>query len=174
MVTHRLSRTVALALALAAVAAPGAAAQQDLPSLGARDAAHTSSLAGTTSTPRQDLRSPDTRDSAPGAAAPQDLRSPDARDAARTSSVSGTSSTPRQDLRSPDTYDYAHGRGTFNAPEVTVVKLAQPAPAADGGIDWNDVGIGAGSVLGLALLVLGGTFAVIYRRQRTRPMATTG
>jgi hypothetical protein len=113
---------------------------------------------------------------APTAAAQQDLRSPDTRDAARTSSLAGTTSTPRQDLRSPDTRDYAEGRGTFNAPEVTVVKLAQPAPApvGDGGIDWGDVGIGAGGVLGLALLALGGTFAVVHRRQGARPMATTG
>jgi len=113
---------------------------------------------------------------APTAAAQQDLRSPDARDAARTSSLAGTTSTPRQDLRPPDTRDYAEGRGTFNAPEVTVVKLAQPAPApaGDGGIDWGDVGIGAGGALGLALLALGGTFAVVHRRQGARPMATTG
>ena len=46
-----------------------------------RDGSPTSSLAGTTSeTPRQDLRSPDTRDAA--RPVPQDLRSPDARDAA--------------------------------------------------------------------------------------------
>ena len=128
---HRLTRTAALGLTVAALAAPTAAAQQD-------------------------------------------LRSADARDAARTSSLAGTTSTPRQDLRPPDTRDYAEGRGTFNAPEVTVVKLAQPAPAGDGGIDWGDVGIGAGSVLGLALLALGGTFAVVHRRQGARPMATTG
>jgi hypothetical protein len=109
-------------------------------------------------------------------AQPLDLRSPDARDAARTGSLAGTTSTPRQDLRSPDTRDYAEGRGTFNAPEVTIVKLAQPAPApaGDGGIDWGDVGIGAGGALGLALLALGGTFAVVQRRQGARPMATTG
>jgi hypothetical protein len=123
---------------------------------------------------QQDLRMPDTRDAAPAATRTQDLRSPDARDAARTGSIAGTTSTPRQDLRSPDTRDYAEGRGTFNAPEVTVVKLAQPAPASDGGIDWGDVGIGAGSVLGLALLALGGTFAVVHRRQSARAMATTG
>jgi hypothetical protein len=114
---------------------------------------------------------------APAAVAkPIDLRSPDARDAARTGSLAGTTSTPRQNLRSPDTRDHAEGRGAFNAPEVTVVKLAKPAPApaGEGGIDWGDVGIGAGSVLGLALLALGGTFAVVHRRQGARPMATTG
>ena len=54
---HRDSRTAALALALAAFAAPTAAAQQD-------------------------LRSPDARDAARAAVSTQDLRSPDARDAA--------------------------------------------------------------------------------------------
>ena len=31
-----------------------------------------------------------------------------------------------QDLRSPDARDAAEGRGTFNAPEVTVVKVPRP------------------------------------------------
>jgi hypothetical protein len=54
---HRYTRTAALALALAAFAAPTALAQQD-------------------------LRSPDARDAARAAMSTQDLRSPDARDAA--------------------------------------------------------------------------------------------
>jgi hypothetical protein len=73
-----------------------------------------------------------------------------------------------QDLRSPDARDAAQGRGTFNAPEVTVVKVPAPttaAPAADG-LDWNDVGIGAAGVLGLALIACGGAFAVV-RTSRT-------
>ena len=58
---------------------------------------------------------------------------------------------------------------------MTVVKVAAARAAArDGGIDWGDAGIGAGGMLGLALLALGGTLAVIHRRQRARPMATTG
>ena len=57
---------------------------------------------------------------------------------------------------------------------MAVVKLPQPAPVANDGIDWGDVGIGAGGALGLALLALGGTFAVVHRRHSTRPMATTG
>jgi hypothetical protein len=58
MTRHRLTRSAALGLALAALAAPAASAQQ------------------------QDLRSPDTRDAAQAAQAAQDLRSPDTRDAA--------------------------------------------------------------------------------------------
>lgn len=91
------------------------------------------------------------------AARPADLRSPDTRDAAPTAQV-------RQDLRSPDVRDAAAGRGTFNAPEVTVVKLPRPAPVADDAIDWGAAGIGAGSLLGLIVLGAGGAAAVVHRR----------
>lgn len=106
MIRHRLTRSAALGLAVAALASPTAIAQQD-------------------------------------------LRSPDARDAARAATV-------QQDLRSPDARDAAEGRGTFNAPEVTVVKVPQtePAPSASP-LDWRDVAIGAGAALGLVLLAMG-------------------
>ena len=64
MTRHRVTRSAALALALAALAAPAAAAQQ------------------------HDLRSPDTRDAAQSAQPPQDLRSPDTRDAAGRTTLS--------------------------------------------------------------------------------------
>jgi hypothetical protein len=156
---RRLTRSAALGLAVAALAAPAAGAQQD-------------------------LRSPDTRDAAEGYAPPppssiatpagseyQDLRSPDARDAAR------LADTPTQDLRSPDARDAADGRGSFNSPEVTVVKITQPSPATSsgGGLDWGDAGIGAAGLLGLILIGLGGTLAILHRRQRQAGQpATTG
>jgi hypothetical protein len=142
---HQLARSAALGLALAALAASTASATPDL-----RSKAGTSSLAGTTSaSPRQDLRGADARD-----AARQDK--------------------PRQDMRSADTRDYADGRGTFNAPDVTVVKVTEPAPAS-AGIDWGDAGIGAGGMLGLSLLVLGSILAVVHRRHSAaaaQPAAT--
>ena len=114
---HRLARSTALGLALAALAASTASAN----TVDLRSQAGTSSLAGT------------------------------------------TSSAPRQDLRSPDTRDVAEGRGTFSAPEVTVVKVTEPAPPS-AGIDWGDAGIGAGSMLALILLALGSSLAVVHRR----------
>jgi hypothetical protein len=60
----RLTRSAALGLALAAVAAPTAAAQQDLRSPDARDAAQAAEAQQ--EQPRQDLRAPDTRDAARG------------------------------------------------------------------------------------------------------------
>ena len=110
---------------------------------------------------QQDLRSPDTRASATPSAKPlaQDLRSPDARHA--------TSAMPRQNLRTPDVRDVADGRGTLDAPAVTVVRAPQPAAAPDA-IEWGDAGIGAGALLGLILLGLSGTVAAMHRR-RGRP-----
>ena len=91
------------------------------------------------------------------AAAQQDLRSPDTRDAAsqwtgpeRGLPAYPTPSDPprrEQDLRSPDTRDAASGRDTSDAPQVTVVRLPQTAPAPTGGIDWADAGIGAAAAL---------------------------
>jgi hypothetical protein len=109
----------------------------------------------------------------PTAAAQQDLRSPDARDAARAAELA--QDQRGQDLRSPDARDAAEGRGSFNAPEVTVVKLTEPSPTG-GGIDWGDAGIGAGGLLGLILLALGSTLAITHRRQSApgRQTATTG
>ena len=72
---------------------------------------------------------------------------------------------PPQDLRSPDTVDYANGRGTYNAPEVVVVDAPTPAaqPIADG-MDWADIGLGAGTAMGLTLIAIGGTLLVVRRR----------
>jgi hypothetical protein len=98
-------------------------------------------------------------------AVPADLRSPDARDAARTAEA--VTGVPSQDLRSPDARDLADGRGTFSAPEVTVVKVSEPSPTA-GGLDWADAGIGAGGMLGLVLVGAGGAL-LITRRVHDRP-----
>jgi hypothetical protein len=94
-----------------------------------------------------------------------DLRSPDARDAARTAEAAAGG--PQQDLRSPDARDHAGGRGTFSAPEVTVVKVSEPAPI-EGGLDWADAGIGAGGMLSLVLIGVGGAL-LITRRTHDRP-----
>jgi hypothetical protein len=76
----------------------------------------------------------------------------------------------KQDLRSPDARDAGEGRGTHTAPNVMIVKVPEPVQA-EGGIDWADAGIGAGGLLGLMLLGLGGSLAVVHRR---RAHATPG
>jgi len=105
---------------------------------------------------------------APAAGArPADLRGPDARDAAKAAAIQRNQ--PRQDLRMPDARDQAAGRGTFSAPEVTVVKVAGPAPAASGGgLDWADAGIGAGGMLGLVLVAIASVLAVVHHRKGPR------
>jgi hypothetical protein len=142
---HRLTRSAALGLALAALAAPTAAAAQ-----------------------QQDLRSPDTRDAARAAQSPTGSL-PWAYGGPQVAQIS-------RDLRSPDTRDAAAGRGTFSAPQVTVIKVPQPAPSA-GGIDWGDAGIGAGAAIGVTLLALCSTVAIAHRRhtsQARRQTVTTG
>jgi hypothetical protein len=98
------------------------------------------------------------------AASTASAKTVDLRSQLGTSSLAGTTSAPRQDLRSPDTRDLAEGRGTFSAPEVTLVKVTEPAPPG-AGIDWGDAGIGAGGMLGLTLLALGSGLAFFHRRQ---------
>jgi hypothetical protein len=110
------------------------------------------------------------------AAQGQDLRSADALDAsirAQSRQVSDATSPDPRDLRSPDARDAAAGRGTFSAPDVTVVRVAEPTPSSSGGLDWGDAGIGAASLLGLILVGLGGTLFVLHRRHADQP-ATTG
>jgi hypothetical protein len=66
---------------------------------------------------------------------------------------------------SPDAQDAAAGRGTFNSPDVTVLKVeADPAPQ-DSGVDWTDVAIGAGGALGVLAIGAGGA-ALLTRRPR--------
>jgi hypothetical protein len=73
--THHITRSIAIALAAGTAMAPAAAAQQDLRSPDARDAALRPEHV-------QDLRSADARDAAMQAERPQDFRSPDTRDSA--------------------------------------------------------------------------------------------
>jgi len=79
---------------------------------------------------------------------------------------------PRQDLRLPDSRDAAAGRGSYNSPEILVVE-AQPQPASPDGMDWADAGIGAGSLLGVSLIGLGGALAIVHRRHGAADAATT-
>ena len=86
----------------------------------------------------------------------QDLRSPD--------QVSGgyLPHAPQRDLRSPDAIDTA----VRPPSEVTVVEIPQSAPTASG-LDWENVGLGAGAAFGLALLTAGGFMVAGKRRSVT-------
>jgi hypothetical protein len=55
------------------------------------------------------------------------------------------------------------GYGPINTPATVVRVLAH-----DGGFDWGDAGIGAAGGLGLALVGLGGVFAISQQRQARR------
>jgi hypothetical protein len=143
MNTKRLTRSTTIGLALAALAAPAAGAQQDL-----RNADQVSPAA----IGEQDLRNAD--QVSPAATEEQDLRNAD--------QVS-PAATEEQDLRGPDAIDAAAARG----PTPDVVFVDAPVPAPDDGLDWADAGIGAGGLLGLGLIALGGTLVVVRRRHAT-------
>jgi len=142
MFKHRLIRTVAVVLALGAVAAPAAAARP----------------AGATLP--HDFQTADTRDAVVHRGLYEPMRPED-------------QPQPPQDLRHPDTVDFANGRGTYNSPEVVVVDLPKPVsgPISAGGIDWADAGLGAGSLLGITLIGLGGALFIV-RRRGVRRLAT--
>jgi hypothetical protein len=130
MFNHRLTRTAAVTVALAAAAVPAASAMPIDP-------------------PSQNLRGAD----AQGAPAGRGIYEPI------------PASEQPQDLRHADTRDYAEGRGTYNSPDVVVVKApAATQPVATGGVDWEDVGIGAGGMLSLALIGAGGALVLVRRR----------
>jgi hypothetical protein len=104
----------------------------------------------------QDLRSPDAADpSARPAVANIDLRSPDAVD------LSAKPAIANVDLRSPDAADPYSGipvQVVEHAPVVSVREVAS-------GFDWGDAGVGAGALLTLVLLIMGGS--VFLKRHRT-------
>jgi len=146
MLRSRFTRTIGLGITIAALGASTAAARP------------------------ADFRTPDAiaADHARTAQyTPSDVRTPDSAYAGKPSSTKRVF-----DMRTPDARDHGEGRGTFNAPEVSVIKVVDPAPA-DSGFDWGDAGIGAGGLFGLILLGLGGTAAVAHRKATPRPTATT-
>jgi hypothetical protein len=73
-----------------------------------------------------------------------------------------------QAFRTADSREAAKGRGTFNAPGVTVVKLALPSPSPDGGVDWADAAIGAGGATGLLAITLAGAMTMRRRHVGAR------
>ena len=84
-------------------------------------------------------------------AAQAQAQSPDARDAA-----SGwTGGRPHQNLASPDAQDAAQGRGTFSAPQVTVLKVPQqpyrPLPCCGQPVGMEAFRFVIGTVLAVAL-----------------------
>ena len=80
---------------------------------------------------------------------------------------SASASNPPQTLMSPDAQDAAAGRGTYSAPEVTVIKVPAAGTDGSGGFQWTDAGVGAGGMLGLIVLA-GGCAALVTHRPGRR------
>jgi hypothetical protein len=136
----RITRTTAAVLALAAIAVPTASASvADKPVHHARAGrVRASHRRGALIQPRG------------GAAGPAH--------AGRHRCRAGNRTSAPRTLATPPT-----AAGPKTPPEVMVVEVPQPMPAS--GLDWGDAGIGAGGLLGLRLLGLGGTLVVARRRE---------
>ena len=102
----------------------------------------------------------------PAQAMPTDLRTEHA--AAQAEAVSPK---PQQDQRSPDARE-APRRSGGEQRSVPIVPATDPV-AAPAGFQWDDAAIGAGSSLGLLLLLAGATAAVTrrHRASAARPAA---
>jgi hypothetical protein len=74
-------------------------------------------------------------------------------------------------FRTADVTDAADGRGTFTAPEVTVIKVPQPARSPELGVDWADAAIGAGGATALLAITLAGEVTVRRRQVGARARA---
>ena len=80
---------------------------------------------------------------------------------------SASASNTPQTLMSPDAQDAAAGRGTYSAPEVTVIKVPAAGTNDSGGFQWTDAGVGAGGMLGVIVLA-GGCAALVTQRPHRR------
>ena len=107
----------------------------------------------------QDLASPDARDARPVAQhqiVSTDLRSPDAQDAV---SVAQQPRTVSSDLRSPDAEDAGGNTALQSYATPTVVHVS-----SSNGFDWGDAGIGAGGMLAVVAIAVGGSLVITRRR----------
>ena len=138
-----ITRTLAAALAIAALGASAAQAQP-------ADMHASTAIAAAKARQKQDLRSPDARDAAQNrrdagtATQKQDLRSADARDAAQNPRIAGEPA-PRA----------LPGAPTWPSHPQVIAPAAKPAPVSSNpGVDWLPIAIGAGlSLLAMAVLV---------------------
>jgi hypothetical protein len=72
---------------------------------------------------------------------------------------------PYQNLSNPDTRDAAAGQETSLPTQVYEVRTQPTSTPSSDSFHWEDVAIGAGGMLGIGLLALGGTTLVVRRRQ---------
>jgi hypothetical protein len=73
-------------------------------------------------------------------------------------------------------HDFRAIDARVDAPSGTVTDASAPGtaePAGSSGFEWGDAAIGAGSVLGLALVFTGGAAAIASRREHWRHREAT-
>jgi hypothetical protein len=80
-------------------------------------------------------------------------------------SIDAPKTVTRYDGRELRTIEVSDSAGAVAAPDTRVDAPAPPEPLSSSGFEWGDAAIGAGSAIGLVLLLAGGV-AVVSRRQR--------
>jgi hypothetical protein len=118
--------------------------------------------------PRQDLRSPDTRDVADGREYPP---TPTVRDRALRSSQGFTDDQRRLVERFKRGSSYREALTA--AHQATLKELNARQPASATGFDWFAAAAGAAAALGLILLMTAGVLLVRRRAQREQPIAVS-
>jgi hypothetical protein len=118
--------------------------------------------------PRQDLRSPDTRDVADGREYPP---TPTVRDRALRSSQGFTDDQRRLVERFKRGSSYREALTA--AHQATLKELSARQPASATGFDWFAAAAGAAAALGLILLMTAGVLLVRRRAQREQPIAVS-
>ena len=155
--THRISTGVALALALAASAAPASARPIDLNANGSYVPAGSASMQAP-SQPTQPTRLP------PILAAPKPSQRAALRHAQQQKRLAYLAHHQPNDARYSSAEMNAYAYATPTGVPSTVVHVA----SHDGRFDWGDAGIGAAGGLGLALVGVGGAFAISQQRRARR------
>jgi hypothetical protein len=165
---HR--RMITGALTIAAIAAPIASARPNIepqpprvdPSTG-----HVTAVAGAeakTRVPRPQVRpNPDSQATLTSQVGPPILRSAPATEASKRTEAHAA----RRFAYTPDPsgrYSSA-GLGVHASVMTDGARAAVPAGTHGSSFDWGDAAIGAGGGLAVSLLVIGGTFQVVRRRQ---------
>jgi type II secretory pathway pseudopilin PulG len=69
--------------------------------------------------------------------------------------------------------DHGHVAPTSAPAPVPIVRVTRAAPG-DGGFDWADAGIGAGSLLAMSLLALATTLFMTHRRRAAHATPAAG
>jgi hypothetical protein len=152
--THRIGISVALALTLAASAAPASARPVDLNANGSYVTAGTASMQAASQT----------TGAPPILAAPNPAQRAALRKAQQQQLLAYSAYNPPKSAK----YSSAEMNAYAYTTHTRIPNTVAHAASHHGGFDWGDAGIGAAGGLGLTLVGVGGAFAITHQRRARR------